>query len=116
MDSKSIRNGSMGPGSLAVGGTFNGSWDITGDGGIKMSNGQNQMTTDIYMEGNRSTRSFVTSGIFSAMERQLHKPFSPDEHGKFKNDEGSLLQRVATASKPAAAGKGQAAARTVRKR
>lgn len=99
------RDGSSGPGSLAVGGTFSGSWDLTSDGGIKMSNGRNQMTTDIYKEGNRQVRSSVTSGIFSFMERQLHKPFSPDGKGKYKNDEGSLLQRVATGSKPAAAGR-----------
>ena len=111
------RDGTSGPGSLAVGGTFSGSWDITGDEGIKMSNGRSQMTTDIYKEGNRSVRSFVTSGIYSAMERQLHRPFSPDGNGMYKNDEGSLLQRVSASGKTTNTGKGQAAGRKpVRKR
>ena len=101
------------PGSLVVGGTFSGTWDINSDGTLTMSNGRNLKTTDIYREGNRQGRSYVTSGIFDDMGRQLHTPFNP-EGKNFRNTNGALMERQATASNAKATG--TAARKPVRKR
>lgn len=91
-------NGTKGPGSLAVAGVFSGTWELNSDGTIKMSNHRNKMTVDRYMEGSRSVRSFITSGIYGEMERELHLPFSP-EGKNFRNQDGALMERQATSSK-----------------
>lgn len=106
-----------GPGSLAVAGVFCGTWELNSDGTIKMSNHRNKMTVDRYMEGSRSVRSFITSGIYGEMERELHLPFSP-EGKNFRNNDGALMERQTTSSKKqGASGKRQTASRKpVRKR
>ncbi len=101
------------PGSLAVGGTFSGTWDINSDGALTMSNGRSQKTTDIYREGNRQGRSYVTSGIFNDMGYHLHMPFNP-EGKNFRNTNGALMERQATATN--AKSTGTAARKPVRKR
>ena len=110
-------NGRKGPGSLAVAGVFSGTWELNSDGTIKMSNGRSKMTVERYMEGNRSVRSYVTSGIYGEMERQLHIPFSP-EGKNLRNQDGALMERQATSYKAqGTSGKRQAASRKpVRKR
>lgn len=110
-------NGRKGPGSLAVAGVFSGTWELNSDGTIKMSNGRSKMTVERYMEGSRSVRSYVTSGIYGEMERQLHIPFSP-EGKNLRNQDGALMERQATSYKAqGASGKRQAASRKpVRKR
>lgn len=110
-------NGRKGPGSLAVAGVFSGTWELNSDGTIKMSNGRSKMTVDRYMEGSRSVRSYVTSGIYGEMERQLHIPFSP-EGKNLRNQDGALMERQAKSYKAqGASGKRQAASRKpVRKR
>lgn len=110
-------NGRKGPGSLAVAGVFSGTWELNSDGTIKMSNGRSKMTVERYMEGNRSVRSYVTSGIYGEMERQLHIPFSP-EGKNLRNQDGALMERQATSYKAqGASGKRQTASRKpVRKR
>lgn len=110
-------NGRKGPGSLAVAGVFSGTWELNSDGTIKMSNGRSKMTVERYMEGSRSVRSYVTSGIYGEMERQLHIPFSP-EGKNLRNQDGALMERQATSYKAqGASGKRQTASRKpVRKR
>ena len=110
-------NGRKGPGSLAVAGVFSGTWELNSDGTIKMSNGRSKMTVERYMEGSRSVRSYVTSGIYGEMERQLHIPFSP-EGKNLRNQDGALMERQAVSYKAkGASGKRQAASRKpVRKR
>lgn len=110
-------NGTKGPSSLAVAGVFCGTWELNSDGTIKMSNHRNKMTVDRYMEGSRSVRSFITSGIYGEMERELHLPFSP-EGKNFRNNDGALMERQTTSSKKqGASGKRQTASRKpVRKR
>lgn len=110
-------NGRKGPGSLAVAGVFSGTWELNSDGTIKMSNGRSKMTVERYMEGNRSVRSYVTSGIYGEMERQLHIPFSP-EGKNLRNQDGALMERQATSYKAqGTSGKRQTASRKpVRKR
>ena len=110
-------NGTKGPGSLAVAGVFNGTWELNSDGTIKMRNHRNKMTVDRYMEGSRSVRSYINSGIYCEMDRELHLPFSP-EGKNFRNQDGALMERQATSSKKqGASGKRQTASRKpVRKR
>ena len=110
-------NGKVGPGSLAAAGVFSGTWELNSDGTIKMSNHRSKMTVDRYMEGNRSVRSYETSGIYGEMDRQLHIPFSP-EGKNLRNQDGALMERQATSYKSqGASGKRQTASRKpVRKR